>query len=316
MTVSFLVPLYNCLPLTQAMVASLQASLPAGLEHEIILVDDGSTDGTREWLAGLGGPFRVVLNERNLGFGGANNRGAALARGELLALLNNDLVLARGWLEPMLAAHRRLGAQAGLIGNVQVEARTGATDHAGIYINHKGKPEHLRRTPPLLSRLLVPARRRDLLTGACVLLARSLWEQLHGFDEGYHNGCEDIDLCLRAAAAGRINAVVLTSRVRHHVSAAPGRKARDEANTYRLTLRWRETLVLLGQRDWCRNRFAAYLREPREVTDTRFALGILAYLWRLRRQPPPGAGEGMREALEAELARWRGMFEDGAHPAP
>ena len=98
MQVSFVVPLFNCLPLTQAMVASLQRTIPAGLEHEIILVDDGSTDGTRAWLDGLSSPFRTVLNARNLGFAGANNRGAALARGEYLFLLNNDLVLTPGWI--------------------------------------------------------------------------------------------------------------------------------------------------------------------------------------------------------------------------
>src|SRR5438105_8246007 len=90
--VSFIVPLYNCLPLAQAMLASLQATLPAGLSHEIILIDDGSTDGTREWLQSLspsnglamltGPPFRVLLNEHNLGFARTNNRGAAVANGE------------------------------------------------------------------------------------------------------------------------------------------------------------------------------------------------------------------------------------------
>ncbi|MES1194676.1 MAG: glycosyltransferase [Opitutus sp.] len=94
--VSFVVPLYNCLGLTQAMLASLQASLPADLALEIIFVDDGSTDGTREWLATLPPDIRVVLNEKNLGYAAANNRGAALARGEFLALLNNDLILAPG----------------------------------------------------------------------------------------------------------------------------------------------------------------------------------------------------------------------------
>ena len=67
MKVSFIIPLYNCLPLTQAMLASLQATLPAGLAHEIILVDDGSTDGTREWLAGLSQPGVSLSNPTSLG---------------------------------------------------------------------------------------------------------------------------------------------------------------------------------------------------------------------------------------------------------
>jgi len=252
----------------------------------------------------------VVLNERNLGYGAANNRGAALATGEYLVLLNNDLILGPDWLEPLLAAHRSLGVRAGLVGNVQLDARTGAVDHAGIFINHKGKPEHVRRLPGMWARDRGPVRKVDLLTGACFLVSRAVWQEFGGFDEGYRNGCEDVDLCLRARASGRVNAVALRSRVRHHVSMAPGRKMRDEANTYRFTLRWRDTLVLLGLHDWCRNRFEAYLREPRDVTDTGFALGLLAYLWRLRRQPPGAAYYGMREALDVEIARWRGMFEE------
>src|SRR4051812_854583 len=102
MRISFIVPLYNCLPLTQAMLASLKATLPAALAHEIIFVDDGSTDGTRAWLSSGPAPCRTILNDRNLGFAGACNRGAAAASGEFLFFLNNDLVLLPGWLEPML----------------------------------------------------------------------------------------------------------------------------------------------------------------------------------------------------------------------
>ena len=140
MQVSFIVPLYNCVAYTQAMLASLAASLPAGLQYEVILVDDGSTDGTRAWLATLGAPFRVVFNPENLGYAAANNRGAELARGESLALLNNDLILSPGWWEPLAALQRRLGDRAGVLGNVQRDARTGAVDHAGLFINAKGKP--------------------------------------------------------------------------------------------------------------------------------------------------------------------------------
>jgi GT2 family glycosyltransferase len=303
MQVSFIVPLFNCLAHTQAMVASLSTSLPSGLTSEIILVDDGSTDGTREWLAGLTPPWRVVLNSRNLGYAGANNRGAALAQGDFLALLNNDLILRPGWLEPMLAAARKLKERAGLIGNVQLNARTGEVDHAGLFINAKGKPEHLRRRG--FGRL----RRAAAVTGACCLLPRSLWVELGGFDEGYVNGCEDVDLAFRAEAAGRVNAVALQSVVRHHVSSSPGRKLRDEANTFRLTQRWHDHLVTLGQRDWCRAYFEAYLPEPRDFPDPMLARAIALYQWGLKRSPPRRAAEGVRAALATELKRWHAIFQ-------
>jgi GT2 family glycosyltransferase len=306
---SFVIPLYNCLPLTQAMLASLRATLPSGLAYEIIFVDDGSTDGTREWLATLTDPpFRVVLNEKNLGYAGANNRGAALARGELLALLNNDLVLLPRWLELMLAAHRSLGPLAGLVGNVQITVADGTVDHAGVFISHKGKPEH-DQARPIFSPWLRPIRRVAALTGACMLLSRALWEQLGGFDESYVNGCEDIDLCLRAAAAGRINAVALRSVVRHHVSSSRRRVSlRDEANARQLVLRWRETLVSLGTRSWCRHYLKRRFIEMRDYPNPALSWQALAYLARLRHAPPAGAVAGMQAAIEVELARWQTMF--------
>jgi GT2 family glycosyltransferase len=301
---SVVTALFNCLPLTQAMTAALRATLPPGLTHEIILVDDGSTDGTREWLAALGPPFRLVLNEGNLGYAAANNHGAALARGQYLALLNNDLVLGPGWLEPMLAAHRSLGAQAGIVGNVQNEAQSGATDHAGIVFNHQGKPEHDRARPSLGARGFFPVRRVTAVTGACMLLTTALWRELGGFDEGYVNGCEDIDLCLRASAAGRTNAVALRSVIGHHVSSSPGRKRRDEANTRLLAQRWRATLVRLGVPAWCRTYLSG---DPATLPDPALARQCLAYLLKLRRTPPPGACAGVQATLELELQRWQAM---------
>lgn len=306
MQVSFIVPLYNCLPLTQAMLASLQATLPSGLAHEIILVDDGSTDGTRAWLASLPpGQFRILLNERNLGFAGANNRAAAVAAGELLVLLNNDLVLLPGWLEPMLAAHRRLGDRAGAVGNVQLDARSGAVDHAGLVVNATGKPEHDRTPPGFLARTFAPVRPMPAVTGACLLVERRLWLELGGFDEGYRNGGEDVDLCFRARALGRVNAVALRSVVRHHVSSSPGRKLRDEENSHRLARRWRAELVAAadaGCRTWCRGYLAAQLHEPRSA-EYRLAVASLAFLAHLR-GPPREAVAAVAAGLEREFARW------------
>jgi GT2 family glycosyltransferase len=307
MQVTFVIPLYNCLALTQTMVANLQASLPANLAHEIILVDDGSTDGTRAWLATLHPPFRVVLNERNLGYAAANNRGAALARGKFLALLNNDLVLSPGWLEPMLAAHRSLGDRAGLVGNVQLDVRTGKIDHAGIFINLKGKPEHQRAWPDEFSHFFTTVYPVDALTGACALIGRALWIQLGGFDEGYVNGCEDVDLCFRAHAAGRINAVALRSRVRHHVSASRNRKRSDEENAYRLTRRWHAELARCAARRWCRTYFESSPLEPGDH-GYGFELQIWLYALGLRRTPPAKALAAMQAAIGLELTRWEEMF--------
>ncbi|MBS0662658.1 MAG: glycosyltransferase family 2 protein [Verrucomicrobia bacterium] len=309
---SFVIPLYNCLPLTQAMVASLQASLPPDLAHEIILVDDGSTDGTRDWLRTLepARGFVVVLNEQNLGYAGANNRGAALARGEYLGLLNNDLVLAPGWIEPMLAVHARLGPSVGLVGNIQYRFATGEVDHAGITIDHRGKPAH-RTELPLLRRFFAADawRPADAVTGACTLVRRELFVRLGGFDEGFANGGEDVDFCLRARAAGHVTAVALRSAVRHHVSASPGRKRRDEENSRRLTLRWRDELARLAARSsWCGHYLESLWTSPHDPADYELAGQALAYELHLRRTPPPAAYPAMQEAIALELERWNRLL--------
>jgi GT2 family glycosyltransferase len=293
------------------MVASLQATVPRDVTYEIILVDDGSTDGTRQWLTTLAAPFRVVLNERNLGYAGANNRGAVVATGEFLVLLNNDLVLTPHWLEPMLAAHRHLGSKAGVIGNVQHDARTGVVDHCGIFINPKAKPEHDHALPPFWLRYLRPLRIVPAVTGACALIGRATWEQLGGFDEGFSNGGEDVDFCFRARALGLRNAIALRSAVRHHISASPGRKLRDEQNSRRLALKWRAQLEQLALRRWCWDYLLCHWTTPHDPLDHAAARAVLLYALHLRRTPPALALNGIRTAMDLELERWSGLLPSG-----
>lgn len=312
-----MVPLYNCLSLTRAMVDSLRATLPAGLSYEVVLVDDGSTDGTRDWLRSLRPPFRVVLNDRNLGYAGANNRGAALATGKNLLLLNNDLVFPPRWLEPMLAAQGWLGARAGVVGNVQRDAATGAVDHSGIFINHKGKPEHDRALP---LRALLPhpfcLRPVTAVTGACLLVDRRRFLAAGGLCEDYVNGCEDVDLAFRLARDGLRHVVALKSAVRHHVSSSPGRKRHDEANTYLLAQRWRDMLVQHAARDWCRHFLRSEWASPTASPGYRTAARALCHLLRLRRHPPTAAVPAMHAAIDHEVRRWRRMFGEAEESPP
>jgi len=235
MEVSFITSLYNCLLLTQEMVASLHATLPAGLAHEIILIDDGSTDGTREWLATLRAPVRVLLNERNLGFAGSNNRAARSSTGRTLFFLNNDLVLLPGWFEPMRAALARC-SRPGFVGNLQLIHGASELDHRGVRFDPLGRPYHDRRW--LTFTCLQSYSRYPAVTAACCAIARDTFFAAGGFDEAYRNGYEDIDLCLRLRQRGHHHFVANRSVVRHHISASADRFIRETENLKLFLRRW------------------------------------------------------------------------------
>src|SRR5207244_551221 len=96
---SIILVTYNNLVFTKI---ALHALLAHTSDCEIIVVDNASTDATREYLQSL--PIRVILNDENRGFPAANNQGLSIARGETIVLLNNDTIVPRGWL-PRLIEH-------------------------------------------------------------------------------------------------------------------------------------------------------------------------------------------------------------------
>jgi Glycosyl transferase family 2 len=101
---SIIVPLWNQLEFTRDCVAALKSHTRR--PWELIVVDNGSTDGTPDYLAGVSDmadvPVTVITNATNRGFPAAVNQGLKAARGEYLVLLNNDVVVTDGWLEQLI----------------------------------------------------------------------------------------------------------------------------------------------------------------------------------------------------------------------
>ena len=246
--VSFIIPLFNHLAHTQAMLASLRATIPAGLAHEIILIDDFSTDGTRAWLATSSDPhIKTLLNPRNLGYAKTNNRAALVATGDVLALLNNDLLFEPGWLEPMLHTLLSPTLNAGVVGNMQTRVADGKLDHAGVQLNPNAQFGHIQtldENAPIYTKVLA-------VTGACLLLYKADFDAQGGFDERFINGCEDIDLCFKLHAAGKAVYVANTSHIRHHVSLSRDvNTLHNERNSRHLFSRWRKLIKQELTAEW------------------------------------------------------------------
>jgi GT2 family glycosyltransferase len=228
--------------------AALAADAGRLATAETIVVDQASRDGTAAWLAAEHPDVRVVALSENVGFGAGNNRGAAIARGRWLLLLNSDAFVRPGAIDELVRfgdAHPAAGAVGPKLlwpdGRLQRSCRRFPTVFrlATEYL-------YLRKLAPR-SRVLNgfycgefphdAARRVDWLTGACVLVRRDLYERLGGFDEDFFLYSEEVDLMARAAqlgaetwfdpaaevvhlwggTAGRASALALEEQARSHV---------------------------------------------------------------------------------------------------
>ena len=270
MKLSIIVSTLNCLSLTRRFLSSLEATIPS-LSYEVIIIDNTSDDGTKEFLSTLKEPYRVsLLNERR-SYAVNNNCGARMARGEILGLLNNDLILAAGWLPPMLELIQNI-KRVGAVGNIQLHPKTDLIDHAGVTFDLHGVPFHIRKN----RKKLPPGAYRECnaITGACMLIKRNIFMEVNGFNESYRNGSEDLDLCVRLRLAGYRILVSHLSQVYHHVSSSPGRLDNVEANTDLFLTKWQNQTSSWGKSEWAAEYFHRYARHFWKMTPGRVAKAL------------------------------------------
>jgi GT2 family glycosyltransferase len=199
MRVTVVIPTFNKVELTAACLSSLVDNTPDDL-YEVVIVDNASSDGTRDLLGSLGGDIRLILNATNEGFGPACNKGAALAHGEFICFLNNDTVVQPGWLESLVAAldqDARLAAVQPLLlypdGRVNSAGDLVFRNQAWNY----GKGENA--DDPKFAMRRAP----DYVSGACLVVRKAIFQDLGGFDDAYAPAYyEDTDLSFAFRANG------------------------------------------------------------------------------------------------------------------
>jgi GT2 family glycosyltransferase len=228
-TLSVIVPSYNARALTQECVAALAASIRHRNDIEIIVSDDGSTDGTSEGLEATG--VAVVRSETNRGFSAACNAGAAIASGKSLVFYNNDLIPHEGWADELIEYVRQVPHVAAV--GSKLLFPDGRVQHAGVTVCSDGYPRHIYAGFPADHPVVNRSGPVRLVTGACMLVARTWFDRMGGFDEGYRNGYEDTDLCLRIGEAHGEVHYCHRSVLVHLVSATREHRSEEFAATQR-----------------------------------------------------------------------------------
>lgn len=204
MDYSIVIPVFNKASLTRHCLQTLRPSLDGAGEGEIIVVDNASTDETPEMLAEF--PWiRLIRNEKNLGFAGANNQAAREARGKYLVLLNNDTQGLEGWLAAMLETAAQ--PDVGIVG-ARLLYPNDTIQHAGVVIapllfGRAGlAPYHYAWKAAANAPNVGERHEYQIVTGACMVTPRELYDRVGGLDEVYWNGYEDVDYCLKVRAEG------------------------------------------------------------------------------------------------------------------
>jgi GT2 family glycosyltransferase/glycosyltransferase involved in cell wall biosynthesis/ubiquinone/menaquinone biosynthesis C-methylase UbiE/Flp pilus assembly protein TadD len=236
--VSIIIPVFNNVEFTQQCLEALAANTQYE-PYEVIIVDNGSTDGTGELFKCLAGEIKIITNDQNRGFAKACNQGARAAQGDYLVFLNNDTVPQPGWLEGLVSVVREQPDVA-IVGS-KLLYQDNTVQHAGVVFNVRGTGifiyhiyKGFDREAPVVNRV----REFNAVTAACMLIREDVFTESGMFDETFINGYEDVDLCLKVRDKGYRIIYNPESELYHYEEQTEGRFSHGEHNTNHLLNRW------------------------------------------------------------------------------
>lgn len=246
--VSIIIPTKNQGKILEKCLLSIfsQTSYP---NYEVVLVDNGTTEEyalnvIQSFSSQYPDQFQSYKKPCPFNFSGLINYGVQCSKGKFLLLLNNDTeVIDPRWIDSMVSqAHR---SSIGCVG-VQLLYPNGSIQHAGVEVrcrlmgdgNIVG-PNHIlhQRLPedPIDSGRIHRVHNYSAVTAACMMVRRSVFDQVNGFDEGFAVSYNDVDFCLRVQSLGLFNIYLPHVRLIHYESLTRKHPLENEssANQYR-----------------------------------------------------------------------------------
>jgi len=255
--ISVVVPTLDTRALTTACVDAVLASLlPPEVDLEVVLVDDGSRDGTAEAFEARPG-VRVVTNDAPTGFSRAVNLGVAESTGDLLVLLNSDTRVEPESLSRVVEVFESdpsLGIAGAVLRNPDGSPQWSGgrePDLLWLFAQASGLPALLGRLP-VWRRIkpLHPAFPVDVgwVCGAAMAVRASAWRDAGPFDANYGFYAQDLEFCLRARERGWRVRILPGFRVLHHRGATISAKADTAPGNVAPGLLWGDLVLWAGKR--------------------------------------------------------------------
>lgn len=247
--VSLIIPTRNGLNLLKQCIDSIFEKT-AYANYEILVVDNGSDDrATLRYLKRLESDerVRVIRDDRPFNYSALNNNAVAKARGEIIGLINNDIeVITPEWLSEIVSHAVR--PEVGAVG-ARLWYSDDTIQHAGIILGMMGFAGHVHRylprgNPGYCGRAAL-TQSFSAVTGACLLVRKSLYEQVGGLSEvDLQVACNDVDFCLKLREAGYRNIWTPYAELYHHESSTrgfddtPEKQARAEKEVAYMWAHW------------------------------------------------------------------------------
>ena len=213
---------------------------------EVIVADNASTDGSMKVMKESFPEVRTIVFEKNFGFTGGYNRAFDQIDSDLFVLINSDIEVTDGWLEPLIEwmkAHPECGACAPKLHSYQEREKFEYAGAAGGYIDRYGYPfcrgRVLKRLETDRGQYDSPA---DVMwaTGACLMVRSEVYRRLGGLDDRFFAHMEEIDLCWRMQLEGYRVCIVPESIV-YHI----GGGTLPASSPFKLYLNFRNNLMML-----------------------------------------------------------------------